>query len=376
MRHKVLFISSWYPNKTEPTAGNFVRRHAEAAALYHDVEVLHIAENAGQTRKLTLEDMMMGDIRTVIVYYRKSHNPLRNAVRKFKAYRKGFAIVSRPEIVHANVLSFNMLFAVFLKKRFKIPFVLSEHWSAYQKENHKDYGRVFMSIARYIGNQSTALLPVSNDLRLGLEDLGIKTPATVVPNVVDVGAFKPGERTPDKEFVFVHISNLVYYKNPEKIILAAVKLYRAGYSFRLEIGGDGDVDALHRQIKELSAEFYISTFGLLTREEVAAKMASANCFVLFSDNETQGCVLLESLACGTPIIAPHVGGIPEVVLPDFGILVEPKNEESLFSAMKSFLDGSIVTAPAEVLREFAVERFSKENVAKQFDAVYQKVLAR
>ena len=83
MRHKVLFISSWYPNKTEPTAGNFVWRHAEAAALYHDVEVLHIAENAGQTRKLTLEDMMMGDIRTVIVYYRKSHNPLRNAVRKF-----------------------------------------------------------------------------------------------------------------------------------------------------------------------------------------------------------------------------------------------------------------------------------------------------
>ena len=38
---KILFISSWFPNKLEPTNGNFVQRHAEAVALKHDVEILH-----------------------------------------------------------------------------------------------------------------------------------------------------------------------------------------------------------------------------------------------------------------------------------------------------------------------------------------------
>ncbi|MBC7555687.1 MAG: hypothetical protein H7195_01860, partial [Chryseobacterium sp.] len=41
MKHKILFISAWFPNKLEPTNGNFVQRHAEASALYNNVEILH-----------------------------------------------------------------------------------------------------------------------------------------------------------------------------------------------------------------------------------------------------------------------------------------------------------------------------------------------
>ena len=48
MRYKILFISSWFPSKIEPTNGNFVQRHAEAVSRLYDVEILHAIGDPNQ----------------------------------------------------------------------------------------------------------------------------------------------------------------------------------------------------------------------------------------------------------------------------------------------------------------------------------------
>jgi glycosyltransferase involved in cell wall biosynthesis len=86
---------------------------------------------------------------------------------------------------------------------------------------------------------------------------------------------------------------------------------------------------------------------MISSQEVANKMKNANCFVLFSDYENQPCVILESFATGIPVIAPRVGGIPEIVEENRGILVEKADEKALFEAMKNVLEDKIAF---EILR--------------------------
>jgi glycosyltransferase involved in cell wall biosynthesis len=125
-----------------------------------------------------------------------------------KAYQKGFQKMDRPDLVHANVLHNSMVFAVYLKKRFKIPFVVTEHWTALRKSNENITPKNILKTAKFIGNRANCILPVSFDLQKGLKNLGITTTMKVVPNVVDTSLFSVNEEKKN-EFVFIHVSNLI-----------------------------------------------------------------------------------------------------------------------------------------------------------------------
>lgn len=374
-RFKVLFISSWFPNKLEPTNGNFVQRHAEAVSLLHDVEILHAIGDSTQNEKFIFDDKVINGIRTLIVYYKNSNNPLLNFYRRMKAYQLGFKRVEKPDLVHGNVLHNNMLFAVYLKEKYKIPFVITEHWSVFQVVNHFKISEISKIIARTIANNASYILPVTQNLIFGLRKLKIFTFMKVIGNVVDTEIFN-FEKRQSQNFTFLHVSNLIPLKNPDKIIQAAVKLYNENFKFSLEIGGDGDVDMLNSLIREYNAESYIKTFGMISSQEVANKMKNANCFVLFSDYENQPCVILESFATGIPVIATRVGGIPEIVEENRGILVEKADEKALFEAMKNVLEDKIAFENSEVIRSYVVDNFSKQKIAEQFSEIYNKVLTK
>ncbi|WP_079666601.1 glycosyltransferase [Soonwooa buanensis] len=372
---KVLFISSWYPNKLEPTNGNFVQRHAEAVALQHHVEVLHAIGDPNQKEKFLFDEKVINGLKTLIVYYRNTKNPLINFSRRMKAYKLGFQNMQKPDIVHANVLHNNLFFPVYLKKKHKIPFVITEHWTAYQENASDAHGSVWRFFAKYIGNQSSTMMPVSKNLKRGLEVLGIKVPIHVISNVVNTDIFKINEQKKKHDvFSFVHISNLVERKNPDKIIEVAHRLHQQHQNFQLLIGGDGDLRPIQDLIKKLKAESYIKTFGKLKLDEVAEKMQESHAFILFSENETQGCVIVEANACGIPVISSAVGGTPEFVSPQTGILVERDNLEQLYDAMKAMLLHEKTFANPQDLHIGIEEKYSPKNIAKQYSNVYESVL--
>ena len=373
-KRKILFISSWYPTHLEPNNGNFVQRHAEAVSLLHNVEVLHAIGDFNLKSNYLIESKEINGIKTVIVFYKNTNKPVVNFYRRMKAYSIGFKKVIFPDLVHANVLHNNLFFVVYLQKKFKIPFVVTEHWTALQKESHHKTSIVILKTAKFIGNQARFILPVSNNLKQSLVLLGIKTPMKLVSNVVDTEVFNFKEIVGhSKDFKFLHISSLIPRKNPDKIIKAVHRLRIEGFPVQLNIGGDGDEVALQSLIKELRAESYISVFGTLTYNQVAEKMQQSDCFVLFSDNETQGCVILESYACGKPVIATMVGGVPEFVSPEKGILIEPHDEEGLYKAMKEMIKIRTQYSP-NVLREFVVDKHSQESICRQFTKIYDQVL--
>lgn len=368
---KVLFLSSWFPNKQEPTNGNFVQRHAEAVALLQQVEVLHVMAVSDQKDAFLVEQQTIHGVFTVTVYFRQSSFSVLNLARKFQAYHKGYQNVHRPDLVHANVLQNNMFFAVYLKKKFKIPFVVSEHWSGFLAVNSAKLSALQLFTARIIAANATFVLPVSENLKKNLQKLKIGKNHLVIGNSVDNDLFSPKKKAEKKAYTFLHISNLVPLKNADKIILTAIKLHAEFQNFELQIGGDGNVNALHEIIEQHQAAHFITTFTALTPEEVAAKMQNADCFVLFSDYENLPCVLLESLACGTPVIATDVGGVSEIVNPSNGILINTVETE-LYKAMQAMLLGKCY--PSEVISRDIALKYSKSEIARQFSQVYTLAL--
>ena len=370
---KILFISSWFPNKLEPTNGNFVQRHAEAVALKHEVEILHTIGDFKQKETFVFDDKIINGIRTLVIYYRNSKNPVQNFLRRMKAYKMGFSKMQKPELVHGNVLHNNMLFAVYLKKKYKIPFVISEHWTALQEENLGRTSANIKRIAKFIAKHADYIFPVSENLKNSLKMLGIKTPMKVISNVVNTDIFQIRQTDGNESTKFLHVSSLIARKRPDKIIETVHQLKVNGYDVSLEIGGDGDTATLRRLVQKLNAEEYISVFDEISYEEVAKKMQASDCFILFSDNETQGCVILESYACGKPVIATAVGGVPEFIKPGLGILIEKANEQELYQSMQNFIENKITFNKPEVLRDFVIDNFSKDIISNQFTEVYIKI---
>jgi len=370
-RKKILFISSWFPNKIEPTNGNFVQRHAEAVATIHNVQILHAIGDFNQKQIFLEDDQMINGIRTCIIYYKNSKNPVQNFLRRMKAYQIGFSKMQVPDLVHANVMHNSMLFAVYLKKKFKIPFVITEHWTALREVNKERTHFITKYIAKCIGNSADMILPVSGDLKTGLQRIGIKTEMVVIPNVVNTELFKP-ERKIHSDFTFIHISNLIPRKNCDKILKVALQLLSEGYQFNLQIGGDGDYNPLKAAVKDAKAESRIDVFGIQTIAQVAKRMQASDCFILFSDDENQPCVIAEAFACGLKVISTNVGGIGEFFPENAGILLAKVNEDQLYLAMRTLLK-NIENHDAPLISQYAKDTFSQQIIARKFSEVYEKV---
>ena len=289
-----------------------------------------------------------------------------------QAYKKGFSKLNKPDLVHANVLQNNMFFAVYLKNKYKIPFVVTEHWSGFLQINRHRLSKLQLFTAKRIAEKASYLLPVSQYLSKDLKKMGCKTKMEVIENVVDTDLFHI-KKTPPAKFTFLHISNLIGIKNPDKIISAAVRLSKEFSNFELQIGGDGDVETLKQQIKLHQAESFLKTFPMLSSKEVANKMRNSNCFILFSDYENFPCVLLESLSTGTPAIATKVGGIPEILNEKNGILIG-NSEDELYHAMKKVISAQTDFDEAEKLHEYVVNNFSVRKIAGKYNEVYKLVL--
>ncbi len=369
---KILFLSSWFPNKLEPTNGNFVQRHAEAVATLHDVEILHTIGDFNQKETYIFDDKVINGIRTLIIYYKNSKNPIQNFLRRMKAYKMGFMKMQKPNLVHANVLHNNMIFAVYLKKKFKIPFVVTEHWTALRKINHHRTSSAIKWIAKYIGNQASAILPVSQDLEISLKELGIHTETKVIPNVVDTKLFEP-KSTDSEAFNFIHISNLIPRKNADKILNVAIKLLKKGYNIKLKIGGDGDTKPLRNLVEKEHLQDKIEVFDTIPSTEVAQKLKNSDCFILLSDDENQPCVISESFASGIKVISTNVGGIAEFFPENFGILLHNPDENLLEQAMKNLMNQD-KKWNRQAIAGYAKDIFSKESIAQQFTDVYEKIL--
>jgi len=386
-RYKVLFLSSWYPNKFMPTLGNFVQRHAEAVAKYDEVAALYVCSDAGlRNQTYHIEITESNDVYGVVVYYKKvkGNIPIISSIikaqRYITAHKIGYGVVknkiSKIDIVHHNVVYPAGIVALFLKITKQIPYIITEHWSGYFPVNkHKYKGFIRKFLSRRIARHATLITPVSEELKKAMKNHGFQTSYKVIPNVVDVNLFSPQENNGrQRKKQILHISTLDENKNIKGILRVIEKLTKVRNDFEFQVISDEDIDSSVNYAKELGLYGKVAFFSSLKpTKEISEAMRNADFFVLFSFYENLPCVLIEALASGIPVISTRVGGVPDHISKDLGVLIKPGDEHELYNEIGKMLD-NYQNYDKNILQKYAQEHFSYDKVGQQFHEEYAAIL--
>jgi glycosyltransferase involved in cell wall biosynthesis len=366
---KVLWLVSWYPNRLDNFDGDFIQRHARAVALYCKVHVIYVKKD-GSLKPGTseAEKFESNNLLEEIIYYNSPGTGIKllDKFLSYKSYKKHYtdAInkyineLGKPPVVHVHVAMKAGLAALWMKEKWNIPFIITEHWTAYHKQAFPsvyDYNPVFRKLHKKVLKEAEILLPVSKNLGQTINLFLPGTPYQVIPNVVNTAVFNYQPSSQIK-FRFIHISYMNFQKNPEGIFIAAQLLKNRGYDFELlMLGNENDsLTALANKYGLLPDTVFFKKAVPYT--DVAGFIQNASAFLLFSRFENLPCVLLEALCCGLPVICSNVGGIAEVVNAENGILIESENTAALANAMQKMID--------------EYRHYNKEKIAADASAKY------
>ncbi|NVO03801.1 MAG: glycosyltransferase [Bacteroidetes bacterium] len=384
-RIKVLFISSWFPNRIKPTLGNFVEKHAESVSSFVDVAILHVCfDNNIKTKKAEIIESIEKNIPRTIIYV-KPPSGIFSGIRKIflftKYYKIGFKLITKvsgtPDIIHANVFFPIGIIAMMFKRKFHIPFVITEHWTGYHEADPNQIGFFNKYISKKTAYHASRILPVSNNLGMAMQKTGLKGNYLVVPNVVDTNLFQPKPQNTEENITkkIVHISSLDdKQKNVSGIMNTISELSRQRNDFELHIISDGDSTQLVDLCKSLNLlNDKVFFHGKMESDEIADFMKDAAFLLLFSNYENLPCVIAEAFAAGVPVLSTEVGGINEFFNDKLGILIKAGDKIALQNAMNTMLDKHI-EFDKNHLHSYANENFSYQVIGEKLFNIYTETL--
>jgi glycosyltransferase involved in cell wall biosynthesis len=221
---------------------------------------------------------------------------------------------------------------------------------------------------------AAALIAVSAAIKSALVDLGAPSKkVTVLRNGVDTALFRPMERSAARaalgltRLTLLSVGLLIERKGHHRIIEAMTQLP----DFELLIVGEGpERDRLAAQIDRLGLTARVRLLGSRPHAELPALYSAADALVLASSREGWPNVLLEAMACGTPVIASNIWGNPEVVGDaEAGVLMEQNTPDGVAAATRRLF----ANLPVRSLTRAYAERFSWDDTTAGQVAVFSKV---
>jgi glycosyltransferase involved in cell wall biosynthesis len=327
----ILFLCGWYPSRVLPTNGDFIERHALAISLKHQVTVIHIITDKNVSNNLEIISTKEKQITTHIAYLKKTKNPIKKTYLYAKTFLRILRKIKNVDVVHLNEVYPFGIFSLYLKWFKNKQYIISEHHTGYHKPQAEKLTFTHKFISKIITKNATFICPVSNDLRDAMRALNLKGNYFRVPNVVNTDLFFPTENT-NNTFIITHISNMLNaHKNVEGFLNVVKKLDNKIPNFKIKlIGADAEKYKVFAEKMSINLQ-KIEFINQIPHKEVVAHLQKSDVFVLFSNYENLPCVILESFACGVPVIASNVGGISEFFPKEFGFLIPPKDENALLN---------------------------------------------
>ncbi|MEM3449437.1 MAG: glycosyltransferase [Candidatus Methanomethyliaceae archaeon] len=233
-------------------------------------------------------------------------------------------------------------------------------------------------LTRIALNSASGVIAVSRVLAEMVVNLGVtRTKIHIVPDGVDTSRFYPSSLE-TRQAVLLYVGALTNNKGVYFLIEALPRVLSRFPQARLMLIGDGPIRAeIEKLARGLNVFDSIDWLGGRSQDEVSLWMRRAYVFVLPSLLEGLGVVLLEALSSGLPCIASQVGGIPDVITPDVGLLVPPANSMAIADAILTILtmDRTDYQQMSYRARQRAVEFFDWKKVAQRIVAIYEQVLS-
>jgi teichuronic acid biosynthesis glycosyltransferase TuaC len=349
---KIAVVTRYFPSSAEPWQGRSAYQTLRLIAREADVRVFYpnpsypsvLAPRSASQQKLdpafTLPDMSVG-------YYDYPALPL--VSRPFNG-----SLAARALLPHVRAFAPDLIFSCFLYpacytalrigKSLSVPVVAQSIGS--------DINRIGDPISalhtRTVLREADFLVAVSDDLRKKAVAMGARPEKTrAVVNGCDLSVFRVMDRIqarqklgidPSVEAV-VYIGRMDLKKGLRELVEAAAALHSQCPNMHVYLVGEGpDRSLIESAIQANNTSSYIHALPACAFDDVAVWMAAADLITLPSYMEGCPNVILEALACGRPVVATNVGGIPEIMSNDCGRLVPARQAAELALALASVLD--------------------------------------
>jgi len=297
------------------------------------------------------------------------------------------------EIIHAHSYGYFHVnvcaFARMLKKR---PFVFTPHyhppWSMWGGKKRKKLRWLYDKIvAKPVLDAADAVIGVSRHEIDTLKDVWYdKNKIHIIPNGIDLKKFtpipspEPFRKKYDlkEEKIVLFAGRLATNKGLEYLVEASPKIVAEHPNVRFAIVGEdqGLADILKKKSNKLGTLKKFIFTGHVEEEILRSAFSACDVFVLPSEYEAFGIVLLEANACLKPCVATKVGGVPEVIEDGKnGILVEYADTNELANAICELLsDKEKSKRMGEYGRKKVSEKFTWEMIAKEIEKLYNRLL--
>ncbi len=281
------------------------------------------------------------------------------------------------DIIDAHYVYPDGLAAVLLGQYFNKPVIISARGSDINQ--YKDFP-IIRRILKYTLTRADRVISVCQALKDEIIRLEVpETKISVNPNGVDTNKFTPlpkkeaREKTglPMDRTIILSVGSLITRKGFD-LLIRALKIVIDKFNEKnlyLVIVGEGEERSeLERLIFSLNLENHVFLAGAVQHSELSKWYSAADLFCLASSREGWPNVIMESLACGIPVVASDVWGIPEIIcLEKLGILVKRSDRdiaEGIYRAMKTEWDSYEIIKYA---KEHTWQRVA-ESVFKVFES--------
>lgn len=398
---RVLILSHLYPRKTDPILGNFV--HLQVKHLLKEgcqVRVISPVPYAPRIlwtnprRRAYGQTPVFDSIEGVSVHYPRFIRAPGSWFHGISCYTSSLSIRKRaeaivkefqPHILHAYDATPDGYVGLLLRRRYNLPLACSLLGA--DVNVYPSYKPLTRKLTQKVISEADQLIAVSQALKKSAEVLAQpKREIRVIYMGCDTEAFRPDaaarERTrellgiPPQERIILFVGRLVEAKGIFELIEAFSQLQSRYPKVHLVLVGDGqDRQRLEDQARQKKLDDVIHFVGARPHSEMPSWLNAADLLVLPSHNEGLPNAIVEAMACGIPVVATKVGGIPEVVEDKkSGLLIE-KKIDSLITAIDSLLkDPEKRKQMGAYGRSIIEQNFSWQQSARALRELYDEIL--
>jgi teichuronic acid biosynthesis glycosyltransferase TuaC len=349
---KIAVVTRYFPNSAQPTHGRsayetlrVLGREADVHVFYPNSRYPSLLKPRSRTYDVLDASYRPPDVK--VSYYDYFALPM--VSRPFNGWMAARTLLPQvrnfaPDLIFSFVLYPYAYAALQIGKALSVPVVAMGIGS----DIHSIGDRLSAVNTRTVLRGVDFLVTVSDDLRKKAVAMGASPEKSrAVVNGCDLSVFYVKDRLearlklgidPAVEAV-VYIGRMDVKKGLRELVEAAASLHSQRPNLHVYLVGEGpDTTLIESAIQGINATGYIHVMPACVFDDVAVWMAAADLVTLPSYMEGCPNVVLEALACGRPVVATNVGGIPEIMSDDCGRLVPPRQPAELALALASVLD--------------------------------------
>ncbi len=376
----ILHLPRWYPNTSDPQNGVFVLKQIKTLMPWYNNMVLFV-KSEKEKKHFSVNRKKTEHYDELQINFAKSKYSVVNLYRYFKEFRKGMNILVKengtPALIHIHILLRNGLLGWYYAWKFKIPFIVSEHWSGYITGKYEKKNFLYRKLMMMILHRAQKILVVSQSLKTALTTLGIdEEKLEIVPNVVEKSqeTTETGKKSGEK-IIILSVADLVDDIKKISGIIEALAEIKNLNNIEYHIIGDGPdrmmLEKLSEQKNLLNKVVFFD--GRKPNSEVLKIINNCSFLVINSITETFSVVTAEALMAGKPVVVTRCGGPEYFVNGTNGILIKPGNKKELKAALEKMIEEHKNYDPQR-LKKSVEQKFSANIIGIRLKKIYDKIL--